>query len=227
MKQINYEIPTSISEIRRQWNWDFKPIFGRGTGAGDIKCPHCYCALGHLTEYPPIYPGVDLDTVALIGFVFAEHPSNDCPNAKSKVDLSNLQLRDLLVNVIPQDWTIDEYEEQITGPGMVYRPDLNRDGNDSDWVLDATKYYNYLARNAKKLLLDIGDRYGTLESNKDGSYKLETFGGVVCEYEDAIHGCDDWYGYIMDVVKDTPDAYEPRQIAILERIHKYVQEESR
>ena len=179
-------------------------------------------------EYPPIKPGADLDNVTLIGSVFAEHPSNDCPNAKSKVDLSGLQLRDLLVNVIPQGWTNDEYEEQITGPGMVYNPDLFRklpDNTDS-WIRDSTKYRNYLARNARELLLDIGSRYGTLESNKDGSYELTTYGGVVCEYEDAIHGCDDWYKYIMDVIKDTPDAYEPRQIAVLERIHKYVQEES-
>lgn len=227
MKSTDYDVPTLISDIRKQWNGDFKPIFGRGTGAGEIKCPECFCAMGKLLDVPAIKPGANLDLVTLRGHINSKHPDNGCCNAGLKVDLSNLQMRDLLVNVMPMGWTYDEYVEQITGLGMVYNPDLGSRLSESlsDWIFDSSKYRNYLMRNARTLLRDIGSRYGTLKENKNGTYEMTTFGGVTETYEDAIHGCDSWYGYIIDVVKDDSTAYDPAQVTLLKHIHNYLENE--
>ncbi len=73
---------------------------------------------------------------------------------------------------------------------------------------------------AEKLLQDIGSRYGTLKHNEDGSYDMVTFGGVHEHYENAAAGCESWREYILDVIKDNPDAYEPEQIEVLGLINE-------
>ncbi len=73
---------------------------------------------------------------------------------------------------------------------------------------------------AEKLLQDIGSRYGTLKHNEDGSYDMETCSGVHIHYENAIEGCKDWRKYILNVVADDPEAYEPEQLEVLELINE-------
>lgn len=85
-----------------------------------------------------------------------------------------------------------------------------------------TQITNSLEDEAKVLLEDIGDRYGTLTHNTDSSYDLTTYGGAHLHYPDAVHGCDDWYSYIMMVIDDTIDAYDLNQIELLRKIHKHL-----
>lgn len=82
-----------------------------------------------------------------------------------------------------------------------------------------------LEQQAKLLLLDIGGRYGTLTAHSDGSYDLVTYGEVHLHYQDALHGCDDWYEYIKMVMADarqagdSPLPYEVHQMDTLEQIY--------
>lgn len=73
---------------------------------------------------------------------------------------------------------------------------------------------------AEKILLDIGDRYGKLTKNEDGSFDMVTYGGAKMHYENAIMGCMDWRDYVKIVISDCPDAYEPEQIEVLNQIFK-------
>ncbi len=77
-----------------------------------------------------------------------------------------------------------------------------------------------LEKEAEKLLLDIGDRYGKLTKNEDGSFDMVTYGGAKMHYENAMMGCMDWRDYVEIVISDCPDAYEPEQIDMLNQILK-------
>ncbi len=73
---------------------------------------------------------------------------------------------------------------------------------------------------AEKILLDIGDRYGNLTKNEDGSFDMVTYGGAKMHYENAMMGCMDCRDYIKIVISYCPDAYEPEQIEVLNQILK-------
>ena len=160
--KVKYKSPTPISKVRKDVIGDFKPLFGTGTGAGDIKCPLCYAEIGHLMVYPEIAMDTDLDQATVVGEVNEHHEvwGRKCPFEHKMPNLSDVQVRDLMVGVRPKGMLPMDYEDKVTGPGMVYRYDDRK--QEGVWILDNFEYSTYLYARGRELLKDIGSRYGTL-----------------------------------------------------------------
>ncbi len=135
---IRYDEPALLTEIKKTFVGNFKPYYGWGTGTGDIRCPECGRIVGHLLGIPDMS---NLDESKCIGFINFEHDTSEftsCKNAGKKLDLSDLQLRDLFTNMIPAGIDEIEWEEKVIGPGMVYDTYL-----DHRWYYSETRAKNF------------------------------------------------------------------------------------
>lgn len=119
---------------------DFKPIFGSGTGAGDIKCPKCFRELGHATTIDAdLWNHLDdLKNTEIRGHINTSYHCDDCELRDQIPDLSGVQVRDLLIGVRPMKMDHYTYVTKITGPGMKYDPDLG--WHEDSWKLDDYKW---------------------------------------------------------------------------------------
>lgn len=102
------EPPITLSELRKTYSGEVKPVFGRGTSAGEVRCPKCKCLLAHILTLEETLNVNDITKASIAGYIHIQHPNigfgKDCSNAGKLVDYSTITIADLENKVIPQSY---------------------------------------------------------------------------------------------------------------------------
>jgi hypothetical protein len=115
MECKSFKDPVLLDEIRKQYKGNFKPVFGRGTGAGRMCCPECYGYVGELMNVKVVLEEDETVKSWVVGEIRLAHPIysriNDfgeivplCKYSGKKVDYSAVTIGDLSQNVIPGEY---------------------------------------------------------------------------------------------------------------------------
>lgn len=97
--QIRFDKPAPIEDVRK-YTGKIKPIFGRGTGAGQMSCPRCGKIVGNL---------LNISECLVIGWTETE-----CSHCHETIDYSGVNEYTVNLNVIPcwmRDYA-DDLQEQ-------------------------------------------------------------------------------------------------------------------
>ena len=113
IERIKFDKPTSLKHIKTRFKGNLTPRpgeFGKGTNAGAIRCPICYRTIGSLMVIKIDLN--DLDNSLVLGWCDTACP---CCWTDKTLDLSQLEIKNLVRNVIPQGISQYEYDKTILG----------------------------------------------------------------------------------------------------------------
>ena len=118
-KMLRFDKPVKIKYLRKKVRSNFieniinkgkltlsYDDFGRGTLAGELHCPYCYKALGHLLVIK-----VDLNNLSnslVIGWCL-----DKCSCSNKQLDLRDIKVKCLVRNVIPNDVNKSDYDNVV------------------------------------------------------------------------------------------------------------------